>query len=39
MNAEQMERFVKMEMKILQWICGVSLRDKVPCIKLRENED
>lgn len=36
MNAEQIGRFERTEMKMVRWMCGVSLRDRVPSAELRE---
>ena len=36
MMAEQNGRLECMEMRILRWMCGVLLRDRVPRAELRE---
>ena len=36
MTAEQMMRLVRVERRMLRWMCGVSLKDKVSTVELQE---
>ena len=36
MTAEQSGRLERTEMRMVRWMCGVSLRDRVPSAELRE---
>ena len=36
MDVEKSARLERTEMRMAQWLCGVSLRDRVPRVELRE---
>ena len=36
MNMEQSARLERTDMRMVRWMCGVSLRDRVPSVELRE---
>ena len=36
MNAKQIGRFVLNEMRMLRWVCNLSVTDNIPSVELRE---